>query len=1120
MKITGILVFIAIMQVNASSFAQRITLSQKNITLDEFFREVKKQTGYNISYSDKVIYDAKKVNVDFKAIPLDQAITTVLDNRYLAFEISGKDITILPSKSVFLDQIARNLKNMNVSGKVYNFQGEMLVGATISLKNGKKSTMTNQYGDFTLNDVDENGTLVISYLGYTTKEIQIKSKAYVGDIMLELSDSKLDEVQVIAYGKTTQRYNIGSVATVTAKDIQQQPVTNVLLALQGRVPGLVVTNSNGAPGAMVTTQIRGQNSLANSQNSNMSLATFNQPLYIIDGVPMSTQNNRVITPPGLASSSAASYWRNYTGLSPLNSINPNDIESISVLKDADATSIYGSQGSNGVILITTKRGQSGKTHFNVALNSGPTAATRTPQMMNTQQYIEMRQEALRNSGLTANPALDADVLLFDQTKYKNWMDEFYGGVGHHTDFHSSLSGGTSNTNYLVSGGYTHESYNFPGDFADNRLSLHSSFNHKTADNRFTLDFGTDYSYDANNSTGAPDLLSAFTLPPNYPDMVDASGNLVWSYKGVPLSNTQGYLKQISDAKIYNLNSHLMATYEIITGLRLGVSAGYSRQNVEGYSATPIISQNPASGMLGSALFNTNYSETLNLEPQLTFVKQLSKGVLNVVAGGTYRKNKLSNLDVSAFNYSNDALLGSIGSAGASYATNSSSIYKYIAAFGRINYVWDNKYIVNLTGNRNGSSNFGPDRRFGNFGSAGAGWIFSNESFAKALSPVLSFGKLSANYGTSGTDGVQPYMYQPNWGPSNVYGGYQGIPGYAPINPLNPIYAWATNKKLNFQLDLGFLQDRLVFSATSYKNKTDNQLVSYLQPIQTGFSSITANAPYTVENKGLEFSLTSKNFSRKDFQWATAFNISFNKNKLTKFDDLNNSPYADIYVVGQPVNIFMLIPYEGVDPNTGIFQYRKADGTLTNTPYNATGVNGRPGDRTVLMDLNPKFTGGLNNQFSYKGISLTLFFQFAKQKGESYLYSIYNNGGQIPGKPNTNLPVQFLDRWQKVGDNASIQRLISSEGNAIDRKTAVAARAFSYSTGAYTDASYIRLKTVSLSYNIPASMAKKVFLGSANIFVNAQNLLTITGYKVGDPETQNLYSIPAQRTIVAGVNLNF
>jgi TonB-linked SusC/RagA family outer membrane protein len=1146
------LLFTGIMQVSASGYAQKVSLTEHNAPLVKVFDKIRTQTGFDFLVATSMLIDASPVNIDVKNADLTDVLTEIFKSQNLNFKIIDKSVVVTKKIQQEQNIPVRNErsadKGIRFRGRVVSAENtESLPGVTITVLNTKLGTASDADGYFTLNGVTENSVLIFQSIGYNNVEIPFQQIENLsahetikvngvritnfdkGFIQFDLATATtaLDEMQVIAYGRTSQRYNIGSVSTVSAAEIAQQPVINILQALEGRVPGLTVTATNGAPGAALLTQIRGQNTLTNTPGTPGSLEgnALNQPLYIIDGVPFATQNNTTVTP-SLASAAGAGYARYFNGLSPLNSINPNDIESISVLKDADATSIYGSQGSNGVILITTKKGKSGREQFDISLNNGPTTASRTAQMMNTAQYLAMRNQADQNSGITPTPANDPDLTLYDQSKYANWVKQFYGGTGEHTDLHLSLSGGSENTNYLISGGETRETYDFPGGFADNRLSLHTSFSHKSTDKKFTVDFGTDYSYDNNNSTGSPGVSLAFTLAPNTPDLING-GNLVWDYKGYSFDglpqgngNPLAYLKQLANTSTSNLNTHMQLGYQILPSLKLSVNAGYNRVTIANYSGTPIASLNPADGFLGNAIFGNNYTEVINIEPQLNYSKLIGKGVLSVLIGGTYRKNQGDGTNILAYNYSNDALLHSVSGAGGISATDNNNIYKYIAGFARVNYIWDGKYIVNFTGNRNGSSNFGPDKRFGNFGSAGAGWIISEEKLIQNTLPLLSFAKISGNYGTSGSDGIQPYQYQPNWQPVSSFIGYQGILGYYPVNPLNPSYAWSVNKKFNESIELGFLKNRIYLNFTAYQDKSANQLVDYTEPITTGFSSITANAPYTVENKGVEGSVITKNIVTQNFQWTSSFNIAHNANRITKFPDLASSPYAAEYVLGQSTSAIPLVPFVGVDPTTGLFQYRKANGTIAYNPNTNSGFNNLGGDETKLIDLAPKFTGGFNNTFSYKQFSLSVFFQFAKQMGPNYLYQVYSlaNGG-APGQPLINEPIQLLSGWKKPGDVSQIQRLSGGYNTTIDRRTRTAANNFDYSTGAYSDASYIRLKNVSFAYNLPKSILKKLFIQSCIFYINAENLFLISGYKVGDPETQSIYNIPPQRAIVAGLNLD-
>ncbi|HXO74490.1 MAG TPA: TonB-dependent receptor plug domain-containing protein, partial [Puia sp.] len=477
---------------------------------------------------------------------------------------------------------------------------------------------------------------------------------------------------------------------------------------------------------------------------------YDQPLFLIDGVPFAPQNINIAQMSNLANSSFSSGGINQGGgLSPFNGINPADIESISILKDADATSIYGTQGSNGVILITTKKGKAGKTNFDLAVNTGFNTVARTVKLMNTQQYLQLRRDAFAADGLTPNdtpytPGFAQDLTIFDQNKYTDWQKVILGKTSNNTDVHASLSGGSSQNTFLISTGYTRSDFNFPGNFSDQRFTLHTATHHGSLDNRLSMDFGTDYSYDRNNSSnsgGANQVLN----PPNLPDLLDASGNLIWEYKGIDISGYQfyTYLKQPNVTENNNLNTFLHLNYKLLPGLTLSANLGYSRNTTDQNKQRPLASQAPLYGNATSAFAHSTY-QAINIEPQLDYNTTLGRGLFSALVGAAYKKNIGTSNILSGSGYANDNFLGSINGASYVYGNDNSSVYKYSAAFARLKYVYDGKYIVSLTGRRDGSSNFGPGNQFGDFGSAGAGWIFSEEKAIKKVLPFVSYGKLSGS----------------------------------------------------------------------------------------------------------------------------------------------------------------------------------------------------------------------------------------------------------------------------------------------------------------------------------------------------------------------------------------
>jgi TonB-dependent starch-binding outer membrane protein SusC len=1129
MKLTSFFLLAACLQVSARGLSQTVTFSGRNVLLEKVFDEVKKQTGYVFFYDADLLKEARPVTIKAENVALEKFLSNLLADQPLKFSIKNKNIIISRKSTVEMSSDGQPSKSGSefpaaapldtIRGYVRDSMGAPLQGASITIKGTTDGTRTDMKGGFGLIRAKAGTVVVISYTGYTSKEIVITGATRTTLVVtLQRSQDALDATIVQAYGTTSRRYSVGSIATVDAETIEKQPVTNVLLALAGQVPGLAVTATSGVPGSQVLIQVRGQNTVLNNA-FNFSPKPYDQPLFIIDGVPFAPQNNNLSVLGNLASAlSSSGGISTGGGMSPFNNINPSDIESVTILKDADATSIYGTQGSNGVVLITTKKGKPGKTAFNLVATTGYNSAARTVKLMNTQQYLGLRTAAFAADSIapSSDPnnyyAYAPDLLVFDPNKYTNWEKVIYGKTSNNTDVHGSLSGGTYNNTFLISGGFTRSDFSYPGNFADQRLTLHSNFHHMSQDNRLTIDFGTDFGYDQNNSPSGGG--SKIMLPPNLPDLLDKQGNLLWSYKSVDLGNYQFYtfLKEPDLLQNYNLNNTLRIAYKLLTGLSISANLGYSRNTTSEHSIEPASAQEPLRAYV-SASFATNNFETINVEPQIDYTTTIGKGVLTALAGATYKKNTGYNNNLEGSGYANDNFLGSLDGATSVYAFDNTTIYRYDAAFARLKYVYDKEYILSLTGRRDGSSNFGPGNQFGNFGSVGAGWIFSEEKFFKAAVPFISYAKLYGSYGTSGSDGIAPYQYQAFWQPVGYVPAVQGTQPDAPLNLYNPNYSWALKKSLNTALDLGMFHDRVLVNATWYRDREGNQLGGYPLPGQTGFPQVLENLPANIQNAGWEFSVTSNQIRTKAFSWSTTFNITFNRNKLLSLPNLAVTSYDYDYVVGKPTSEVLGFRYKGVNPQTGLFEYYNSKGQATNLPdYRLVSLGG---DKVPIGDREVKYMGGFGNTFSYKHFSLYVFFQFSSQEAPNYLSTVY--GSYVPGAGIYNDPVQVLKYWKNPGDHTTFQKLTSSYSTA----TAVATEDFAQSTGAYSDDTYARLKTVALSYSLSDAFCKKAHIQSCRIYVNAQNLLTITDYKVADPEEfADFTGVPVQRTIVCGLNFNF
>jgi TonB-linked SusC/RagA family outer membrane protein len=1117
MKLTTLMLIIGLLQVSAKGFSQ-ISLKENEAPITKVLESIKQQSGYYFFYDEDQLKD-KKVSITITNSSLEETLSECFKSLPFSYEVIGKNVVISRLKVAKAPTLLASVisDTVNVHGRVVDNSGQPLPGATITVtyKNIAHASIADKNGEFAFS-VNKGTLLRISFVGYTAREI--KAASNLGDIALQQFNATLDETRVIGYGTESRRFSVGSTSSITAKDIENQPVTNILQALEGQIPGLVVTPSNGVPGSQNTLQIRGQNSLKNNPTISSTIKPYDQPLIIIDGVPFAPQNNVINQFTGSEiSAGGTSLSNSNTGLTGLNSLNPSDIESISVLKDADATSIYGSQGANGVILITTKKGKPGKTNLTADINTSVNAVARPTPLLNTPQYLQLRNNALKADGTTITPGNSSsypDLTVFDQNKYTNWYDKIFVRTPITTNAHLQLSGGTVNNTFIIAGGYTHQDYNYPGNYADNRYTLHSNLHNSSLNNKLTIDFTSDFSYDR-NTLGGYGGAGKILLPPNTPDLVDPNGNLVWSYKGVNLSNYQfnSFLKRDFSNDIYSLNEDLNIVYKILRGLNFTLNMGYNRFNNLETDITPSTAQSPAYGpTTGNNAFANSIYQTVNIDPSINYNRSIGKGTFTALIGVNYKKNSSYATSIAGSGYTNDNLLGSINGAPTVTVSDNSSIYKASAIFGRLTYVYDQKYTVAVTGRRDGSSNFGPGRQFGNFGSLGLGWIFSEENFFKPLQSVISYAKISSNYGTTGSDGIGPYQYQPFWQPIASSTTFQGTKAYQPLNLYNPNYSWATSKKLNLALDLGFFNNRLLLRGNYYIDREGNQLTDYPLPAIAGFTSVVENLNATVQNSGWEIDINSTNIKTKDFVWTSSFNTSINRNKLISFPGLANSSYANLYEIGMPTSISHVFRYKDVNPTTGVFEFYTANGGVTSTPVSATAAKG--GDLVPISYAVPKFNGGFGNSFSYKRINLSFFFQFSKQTALNWLYAIYSN--TAPGGI-TNEPVQVLGNyWQKPGDNTPLQKLTASYGDAYN-----AAFSMIRSTGVYQDDTYLRLKTLSVSYSLPTSITRRMNMTNFRLFIRTQNLLTFTNYKVGDPEQPgSLTAIPLQRTLDLGLSFNF
>ncbi len=1054
--------------------SQNISIAVESTSLEKVFRIIEKQSSYRFVYSEETLEKANPVSIKMQNAFVKDVLNLCFKNQPLTFSMN-EQIIVIQSRNV-KKATADTVTNQIIRGRVVNEQGEGLEGVTVAIKGQNHATATDAYGNFLLRSRLAKGILVLSNVGYRTEEVAYIAKSPVF-VKLTGVVNKLDETVVIGYGTTTRRLNTGSVSRVTADEIGIQPVSNPIAALEGRVTGLFITQGNGLPGSNFTVRLRGRNSIQSG----------NSPLYIIDGVPFLNDAEQLTQRSGINANS------------PFNSINPEDIESIELLKDADATAIYGSRGANGVILITTKKGSAGKTKLDVSSYAGWGKVTRTMKYMNTQEYLQMRREAFKNDGVTPDINNAPDLFAWDTTRYVDWKKLLIGNTAHSQNTHIRLSGGNNNTNFSFGSSYYRESTVFPGDLADQRTTFDLSVSHHSSDSKFYSTISAMYGSDRSNLIGQ-DLTQNINVPPNMYLPYDSSGKLRWSEGGVSYGNPLSFLEQKYKGVTSRMTGSALFSYKVLPSLSIKATFGFNNINFSEALLDPISSQNPADNPLGSSTFANNEVKTWIAEPQAEYTHNFGKGRLSILGGATWQQTINSSGIVSGEGYTNDDLLNSITGASSVTATNNYSQYRYEAVFGRINYQYDTKYLINITGRRDGSTRFGPGKQFAFFPAVGVGWIFSKEKDIHNFLPFLSYGKLRGSYGLTGNDQINNYQYLDTW--TGTQYTYQNQPGLRPTRLFNPDYNWERNRKLEGGLELGFLNDRILFTGSYFLNRSDNQIIQYNLPAQTGFSTILKNFPGTVQNKGFEIEIRSDNVKNSSFNWTSSFNLSVNRNKLVSFPGLESSSYSSSYVIGQPLNISKGYDYTGIDQQKGIYQFKDVnkDGTIDYKDY------------ILIKSYDPAFFGGLQNHLQYKQFQLDFLFQFVKQEGRNAIYSSLVN---VPGTV-SNQPADLINRWQKPGDVTSYAMYTEDFTNP----AYLANYKIAISNAVVTDASYIRLKNVHFSYSLPSGLIKKYKVDKCSLYFEAQNLLTITKYKGPDPETQNISSLPPLRMMTAGIQLTF
>jgi TonB-linked SusC/RagA family outer membrane protein len=1061
--------------------AQKLNLRGKNFAIPYVFGELKKQLDYDVIYSPRILDDAPPVDLDLRNADVPTTLRYCFAGLELGWNISGKIITVY-RKTPLSSSLYTPLQ-----GRLLSSDGEPLEGASISIDSFPEG-ITGAGGYFRIPVRSHYTTVHFSFLGFSPRTLFLRNEPF-HNIGLQSSAYLLDHVVVQAYGRTTPRLVTGSQSEVPGADVGNPPVENVLAALQGRAPGLDIRQYNGVPGSAYGILIRGQHSITQGTD----------PLIIIDGMPIAGNNGSLST---IGSGSA----QGPMGAAALNSIPPTAIASIEVLKDASATAIYGSRGANGVILLTLKQGQPGGLKWSFDVYGGATRAVKTGALLTTPQYRVLREEAIKNDGQVVDATTAPELFNWDSTRSTDYKKLATGNYGVLKDARIDLCGGDTNTVFLVSSTYHSETSVFPGSTKEDRKSFYGHLHHQSPNHRLRIDFSGLYSW---GSTRLPTLdYTVFqTLAPNTPPFRNSAGGLQWNYNGIDYTNieAQGYNQY--QATLTNQFNYLQVNYTLLPGLDIKGNLGFNRIGADEHSIQPLAGQNPAYHPTGSRYYTGNTYHNWLMEGLVEYRRRLGPGKLETLMGLTGQDQGSSFSTLSEEGFTSDWQLSTSNPTGVTTTTEANKVsYRYAALFGRLNYTIQNKYLLTVSGRRDGSSRFGPGNQFGNFWAISGGWIFSDEPFVDRLN-WLSWGKLRASIGTTGNDQIGNNLFAQVYSNTSSARGYQGLQGVYPVTFANDKLAWEVNYNSELALDLGFLNNKIVLSAAAYRDWTVNQLVYTALPFQAGLPGVFSNQPANVVNKGLEFSLQTHNVAGKDFRWTSSFLLTAPFNQLKRFPALGSSLYAARLFTGKSLSEIRSYHYTGVNPNTGLFTFKD---------YNKNGAVD-PGDLMSGGNFDPKVYGGIGEHFQYKNWQLDLFFEYRVENGLNPLVFWYqlNPPGMSAPSMLSNGPQQWLQRWQRPGDKALLQRLTADPGSAAFQQI------FNYigSDAKVIDASWLRWKSLSLSWSLPEKWTKRAGLRSGKIYIRGQNLLTVTHFPVADPETQNPTVLPPVRAVVAGFQLN-
>ena len=989
-------------------------------------------------------------------------------------------------------------QQQTVKGIIKGPDGLPVIAANISQKGTNNATITDLNGNFTLNVTGRQPVLVISYIGYVTTEVNVSGRAFV-EVVLQEDVAALDEVVVVGYGTMRKKDVTGAVSSVRSGEITKNATSNVMQAIAGKMSGVQVVQNSGTPGGDVSILIRGVGTINDAS-----------PLYVIDGVPVS-----------------GGMWY----------LNPNDVESIDVLKDASATAIYGSRGANGVVMVTTKQAQEGHTVINFDYSYGIQHSAKTYKMLDASQYAALHNEMRTNAGpeYSLNPAFADPESLGAGT---DWMDAIF-RTAPMQKVNLSMLGGNQKISHATSLGY----YTQDGIMKNssyNRLSLQSNISSKLASNitvRANVNLSAENRRTQPVSTVIQNAMRILPSIPIYDDngeYAGPTGNAEWNGNAlnpVAIINEQNYRM-----KGFRMLSNISLEWEIIKGLKFkttgGAELGYDYNN--SYIPKYKWGMNESKNTMQTV--TSAYEQLYLWDNTLNYDKAFGKHRINAMIGTSYQEYKKESVSAAGSGRASELTTELDNATKATDVGGNSYRWALMSYMARLHYSYDDRYLLTATFRADGSSKFGKDNRFGYFPSFAAAWNIGNEAFMQSVKPV-SLLKLRAGYGQTGNQNIGAYAFADKLSVNGVYnfGSQRGFESNLvnliyPYLLSNPSVKWESVEQYNVGLDIGFLQNRIVANLDFYVKNTRDMLTKKPVPQTSGTSLEQADWPPVnigkVLNRGFEFTVNTKNFVG-EFKWETSLNMSFNHNEVVSIGGPEILNGVSLIREGQPINSFYGYELGGIyqtldEVFTGPVMENRAPDKASHNPYKNTSPgdmwfvdvdgNGEINDldRTVIGNPSPDCIFGFNNTFSYKNFDLSIFFQGALGN------QVWNGVRASHESMNStyNQLATTLERWTGEGSSYSMPRAIYADPNNNSRA----------STRWLEDGAYAKLKNLTFGYTLPEKWIRKAKMKALRLYVSLDNLCTITNYSGLDPEAglsgldYGVY--PSARTYMFGVSVKF